>query len=70
MSLQTHALYSATGNECPNIDYYQADLIANKHSNTAITSASQQVLNCAPGMDAQRYQVLAEGIAESAAGAL
>jgi len=67
MSLQTHAPYSATGSDCPNIDYYQADLIANKHNNTAITSAIQQVLNCAPGMDAQRDQVLAENIAESAA---
>jgi VWFA-related protein len=67
MSLQTHAFYSATDSECPNIDYYQADLIANKHSNPAITSATQQVLNCSPGMDAQRDQVLAESIAESAA---
>ena len=67
MSLQTHALYSATDSECPNIDYYQADLIANKHSNTAITSAIQQVLNCAPRMDVQRDQVLAESLAESAA---
>ncbi len=67
MSLQTHAPYSATGGDCPNIDYYQADLIANKHNNTAITSAIQQVLNCAPGMDAQRDQVLAENIANAAA---
>jgi VWFA-related protein len=67
MTLQTRALYGATGSECPNIDYYQADLIENQHSNTAITSAIQQVFNCAPGMDAQRDRALAESIAESAA---
>ena len=67
MSLQTHAFYGTSGSECPNIDYYQADLIANKHDNAAITSATQQVLNCSPGMDAQRDQQLAENIAESAA---
>jgi VWFA-related protein len=67
MSLQIHAPYSATGSDCPNIDYYQADLIANKHSQPAITSAIQQVFNCAPGMDAQRDQALAESIAEAAA---
>ena len=67
VSLQTHSLYSATGSDCPNIDYYQADLIVNKHNNTATASAIQQVLNCAPGMDAQRDQVLAENIADAAA---
>ena len=67
MNLQTHALYSAAGSECPNIDYYLANLIVNEHSNAATASAIQQVFNCAPGMNAQRDQALAESLAQSAA---
>ena len=67
LSLRTRGLFRSTGSDCPNIDYYQADLIANKHSDTALTSAIQDVLNCSPGMDAQRDRDTAERLAESAA---
>lgn len=67
MTLQARGLYQATGGDCPNIDYYQADLIQNKHSDTALASAVQQIFNCTPGMDAQRDRDTAERLAQSAA---
>jgi VWFA-related protein len=67
-SLQPRGVYRAdVGAECPNIDYYQADQIENKHNQVALDAAVQQVFNCAPGMDRQRDQGLAERIAESSA---
>jgi VWFA-related protein len=67
MSLQPRGLYRLDDRECPNIDYYQADLIENKHNNTALESATRQVFNCQPGLDMQRDQAVAERLAESAA---
>ncbi len=66
-SLQPRGLYRLDERACPNIDYYQADLIENKHNNIALESATRQVFNCQPGLDMQRDQAMAERLAESAA---
>jgi VWFA-related protein len=67
-SLQPHGgLYQTTSAECPSIGFYQADQIENKHDPVALAAATAQVFNCAPGMDRQRDQSLAERMAESAA---
>jgi len=66
-NLKQHGLYHHDGSECPDIDYYQADQIQNKHDSVALAAAIQQVFNCSPGMDRQRDQNTAERLAESAA---
>ena len=66
-SLQPRGLYRGTGTECPEIGFYQADQIENKHDPVALAAAVAQVFNCAPGMDRQRDQNMAERMAESAA---
>ncbi len=67
MSLQPRGLYRLDDRACPNVDYYQADLIENKHSPVALESATQQVFSCQPGLDRQRDQATAERLADSAA---
>ena len=48
MSLRPSALYRSSSADCPNIDYYQADLIENKHDAIALQDAVMQVLICNP----------------------
>jgi len=64
MKLQPQGLYRSAGAECPDIDYYHADLIENKHNGAALEAATQQVFSCAPGLD---QRDAAERMAESAA---
>jgi VWFA-related protein len=66
-SLEPRSLYKSEGDECPNIGYYQADLIVNKHNDAATASATQQVFDCDPGLDKQRDINVAERLANSAA---
>ena len=66
-SLQQQSLYTSSGSECPAIGYYQADLIVNKHNDSATASAIQQVFDCDPGLDKQRDINVAERLANSAA---
>ena len=51
MSLQPQTINNLDSAECPKIDYYQADLIENKHDSEASADAVRQVLNCSPGLD-------------------
>jgi VWFA-related protein len=67
LSLRTNSLYHHDGGDCPNIDYYQADQMENKHSEVALQAAIQQVFSCSPGMDRQRDMATAERLADSAA---
>lgn len=46
--------------ECPNIEYYQADLIQNRHDAVALDAAIQQVLQCAPKTPADLAERMAE----------
>ncbi len=67
MGLQLRSLYRSSGSECPNINYYQADLIVNKHDASALAEAIQQEFNCDPALDKQRDIQLAERLARMAA---
>ncbi|WP_348268402.1 VWA domain-containing protein [Edaphobacter paludis] len=66
-SLKPQILYRSSNSDCPNIDYYQADLMENKHNDVAIQDAIAQVFSCDPGLDPQRDLPIAERLAESAA---
>jgi VWFA-related protein len=65
--LQPRSLYQSNAMECPRIDYYQADLMLNKHDPLATQDAVRKVFTCNPGLDAQRDVNVAQTQAESAA---
>jgi VWFA-related protein len=46
MKLQVHNLYRRVGRTCPDIDYYEADRIMNKHDPMALDTAIQDTLSC------------------------
>ncbi len=64
MKLQPQGLYRASGQECPDIDYYHADLIQNKHNSAALEAAIDEMLSCSPGL---QMRDVAERMVESAA---
>jgi hypothetical protein len=45
--LRTRGLYQQVESDCPNINYYQADLIQNKHNSMALDAAIQSAQSCA-----------------------
>jgi VWFA-related protein len=45
-NVRTQDLYRHQGRECPDIDYYRADLIENKHSDQAFEAAVDDATNC------------------------
>jgi VWFA-related protein len=51
LSLQPRIVYRSSRLDCPNISYYQANLIINKHDEPALQDATRQELNCNPGID-------------------
>lgn len=61
--VKPQALYRHTGRECPDVDYYHADLIENKHNNQAFEAAVAEAFTCA-NLDTR---FLAENMARSAA---
>ena len=64
MKMQPQNLYRKTGSECPNIDYYHADLIENRHNSAALEAAIDEVMSCSPGIDTRD---VARRLTESAA---
>jgi VWFA-related protein len=58
-----HGLYRHVAHECPDIDYYQGDLIVNKNSSQALDAAVEETLTCGH----TNLRTAAEAIAESAA---
>ena len=66
-SLKPALLYQAGSSDCPNISYYQADLMENKHNSVATQDAVAQVFSCDPGLDPRRDLPIAERLAEAAA---
>jgi VWFA-related protein len=44
--LQPMGLYRTDSMDCPHIDYYEADLIENKHDPVAVQDANQKFANC------------------------
>jgi VWFA-related protein len=47
MKLRVHELYQHDDHACPNIDYYQADLIQNKNNEQALQLAEVDYVTCA-----------------------
>ena len=66
-SLRTNSLLRNDGGECPDIDYYQADQMIEKHSEAALDAAVQQFFACNPGMDQVRDLNVAQRMSDSAA---
>jgi VWFA-related protein len=64
MQLQPAGLYRTAGQECPNLDYFHADLIENKHNAAALEAATDETLSCEPGLV---LRDVAQRLAESAA---
>ena len=67
MSLEPRSLYTSSAGDCPKIEYYQADLIENKHDGGAFANALAQVFACDPGLDRQRDLEVAQRMVESTA---
>jgi len=66
MSLQPRSLYTGSAAECPKIEYYEADLIENKHDGAAFNKVLAQVFACDPALDRQRDLEVAHSMVESA----
>lgn len=45
-SLQSRSIFKPDQTDCPKLDYYEADLIENKHDQTALQDAEQQLKIC------------------------
>jgi len=45
--LRMQNLYRHEGHDCPDVDYYQADLIENKHDIPALDAAVEEAMTCA-----------------------
>jgi VWFA-related protein len=65
LSLKVNQLYQHDPNDCPNVDYYQGDLIVNKQDPMALAAATDDALKCA-NLDPKMYRV-AENLAIAAA---
>jgi VWFA-related protein len=64
MSLRPQGIYRTDEDDCPKIDYYQADLIENKRDPAALKDVIDQIMNvCSP----RTPESLAERLADSAA---
>jgi VWFA-related protein len=48
--LSPHTMYRPDPTDCPNIDYYEADLIENKHDPVAVQDAVRKYINCHPAI--------------------
>ena len=66
LKLKSHPLYQHQDRQCPNLDYYEADVIENKRDGTALEAAVQQTLACA-NLDPQTMRNVAENMVRSAA---
>jgi VWFA-related protein len=67
MSLQPRSLYTGSAGECPKLEYYEADLIENKHDGATFSKVLAQVFACDPTLDRQRDLEVAQSMVESAA---
>jgi VWFA-related protein len=64
--LKSQPLYRPQDRQCPDIDYYEADLIENKRNGTAFEAAVQQTLTCA-SLDPTTMRNVAENMVRSTA---
>jgi len=67
LSIVPRSMLHATGiHDCPDVSYYQADLIENRHDTQALSVAVEDAVQCAFGGDESKVQ-LAQPMAASAA---
>ena len=66
MSLQPGSLYMGSAGDCPKVEYYEADLIENKHDGATFGKVLAQVFACDPALDRQRDLEVARSMVESA----
>ena len=64
--LKAQPLYRLEGLQCPEMDYYTADLIANKHNSMALEASIRQTLDCA-NLDPRTMRNVAENLVRSGA---
>jgi VWFA-related protein len=68
LHLMPHPTTPGSLQQCPQIDYYEADLIANKHDPEAASEAIQETLACEPpNMPPSEAQAMAVALVNSAA---
>ncbi len=67
MSLQPGSLYLQSAGDCPKVEYYEADLIENKHDGAAFDRVLAQVFACDPALNRQRDLEVAGSMVTSAA---
>ena len=65
MSLREQRIYRPVGRGCPDVSYYQADLMLNKNDSQALETAVTEAIMCA-NLD-PRMRTVAESMARSAA---
>ena len=66
LRLQPRPRALARGTDCPDVSYYQADLIQNKHDPSALQAAVLETLNCM-SLDPTTQMATAQSMAQSAA---
>jgi VWFA-related protein len=66
LGILPHSLTSHSSSDCPDVGYYQADLISNKSDQQALAVATDEALQCAFGGDT-RMIAGAQSLAQSAA---
>jgi VWFA-related protein len=66
LKLKSQSLHQRQGRQCPDSDYYEADLIENKRDGAALEAAVQQTLACA-SLDPKTFRTVAEAMVRSAA---
>jgi VWFA-related protein len=66
--IKVQNIYRPSGGECPNITYYEADRIQNRHDDSALQEAEQNFMTCAnvTGMTAMAVERMVEGAASRA----
>ena len=64
--LHLQGIHRHIGRACPDIDFYQADLIVNKNNDQALSAGVREELSCAH-LDPQRDSYIAERLVRSAA---
>jgi VWFA-related protein len=66
LGILPHSLTSHNSHDCPDVSYYQADLIVNRSDQQALAVATEEALQCAFGGDT-RMRAAAQSLAQSAA---
>jgi len=69
LGISPHSLTSHSSHDCPDVSYYEADLIANKSDQQALDVATEETLQCAFRGDT-RMRATAQSMAQSAANSM